>query len=217
MSGSTKKVYPRLIRPVFCDRHRGKDVLLVLTGKSMKTHWDRVREFGQNKVVIACNSIPFPAQYHMFTNRKKFCWHHKIVPKETMLLLGCYISPVVIAKKIGGRAYEWVYYRGRYPTAKRGSLSVENGIVDVSPCDVGSVMMGVAVAMGAAKIWIAGMDGFSVHAGGGEHFEEDGDETTMEIRLDRERCKWDILAKLKPTIITPTVYEEYYAGLADIV
>ena len=86
-----KKRFFLLRKPVYFQRHIGKDFLILATGPGIKTYRDRIQAFIKEKkpIVIATNFIDnlcIP-EYHMFNSRFRFCNFVKTVHSKSTLLL----------------------------------------------------------------------------------------------------------------------------------
>jgi hypothetical protein len=213
-----------LKKPGYDNRHPGRDFLIITTGPSMKEYKNLVRRFIESRdlVVVGCNFLDglCVPQYHIITNRKRFCTFAHSVPPESIFLLPRHFPPWLVKNVIGDRYYEEVMYKDKY-FADRGSLVIDRkGIIRADGGTSAMIALGVAVVMGARNVYFAGLDGFSMYPPEDIHFFKDSDSIPFDRRLMQEKNTLDMLDQMNEVlrerggeirILTPTVHKKYYA------
>jgi 4-hydroxy 2-oxovalerate aldolase len=206
----------KLTRPSYVNRHKGCDFLILATGPSLKQYKDKIQKFIDlyKPVVMAGNFIDnmFIPDYHAFVNRKRFCTYVKYTNPASKVLLSPYFPEHVIKSHYGGD-YEEIAFKNQYPSDD-GEIIISDGIIYAKGATVATILISVAVVMGANKVFIAGMDGYSKSVATHHHHEPDS--KNLEELLRQEKSMRQQLKCLKEylnnglTVITPTAYEHYY-------
>lgn len=205
--------------PNFINRHQAKDFLILLPGPSLKENISEIQKFNGEvrPITIACNNAHtlIPTDYVMFSNLKRFWNYAGDANPHKSFLLSCAFPWHLIKKRISGKAYERFYFR--YENLKSFKLELING---VPHCDdhitVGSLAVYVAHQMGAARILIAGFDGYS--ASTQTHFYQESDNKDLQALQFSQEANHFHLKKLeelfpgKIRIITPTHFKDFYAS-----
>ncbi len=218
---------PKLHRPVYIDIHKDRDFLLLATGPTVERYKEDIMGFINrvNPITIGCNNISklYTPNYHAFINRKRFVENISFIDKEKTRVI---ISPY-IAKWIIRRHFRDEYWPLMFADRPEGDFRISDGIL-FSSCKTSALMMiGLSIVMGAKKIHIAGLDGYSKYFLDGEKincldvkskygsFEKD---RRHYLRLEQlnERYLKEMddyfFAKRgnRLKIITPTVHAKYY-------
>lgn len=232
--GSGKKnLNVRLVKPAYYQRHPDSNILIVATGPSLKEYGALLAKYVKTHkgslVTIGVNFLDdlLIPDYHMFTNRKKFCTFVRAVPDESRMLLTPTIAKKVIKEHMPDRAYEEIMFKEEVPSKdqneiNQGSLLVDSqGIFYTKGSTVATTALGVAIVMGAKNVYFAGLDGFSMYEPDKIHHFKVDDIIPFERRLTQQRVTADILRNGNRilegrgggvTIITPTVYKEYHCN-----
>jgi len=222
LKGAKEKIRTdvRLTTPSYIDRHKGRDFLVLASGASLKEQRDQVQRFieQKNPIIMAGNFIDnmFVPDYHGFTNRKRFIAYIKSINSKSNVLLSPYFATYIIKENYRGK-YEEIVFDDQF-TLEKGRFEIKEGIIYSSGASVGTILLGVAIVMGAENIYVAGMDGYSKSSS--SHFYNEQDNKNMETLLIQERLMTeqlrdirDILKKNKRgrlAIITKTAYDEFY-------
>ena len=150
----------RLVRPEYSLRHYGRDILVVGTGPSIAHYQDKIRSFSEKKnlVIIGVNNAfeLFALDYVGFANRHRFlAFGRQCNSVTTRALLSIYFTDEQI-KKWCAMSHDLVMWRNsRDPNV----CSVDESGIISQYGSIGSLMVLVAYAMGANRVFIAGMDG----------------------------------------------------------
>ncbi|HJM83523.1 MAG TPA: 6-hydroxymethylpterin diphosphokinase MptE-like protein [Nitrospinota bacterium] len=230
-SNSKKNLHVRLKKPIYFNRYSDRDVLIVATGPSLKEYGKRLADYvvtnRDTLITIGVNYLDdlLIPDYHMFTNRKKFCTFVHAVQEKPIILLAPSIAKKVINSHMKNRYYEEIMFKELVPSKgqhaiEEGSIKVdENGIFYTKGSTVATTALGVAIAMGMKNVSFAGLDGFSMYEPDKIHHFKVDDVIPFERRLTQEKVTADILDNANNIlakrggqirIITPTVYKKYY-------
>ena len=108
-------------------------------------------------------------------------------------------------------------------------FDIKAGVITSNCRTVSILLIAVAIAMGAKRIFVAGMDGYKIHealGAGGTHFYEESQEAES-LRMLVEKHNWNetlldsinayLLANGKEGlhIITPTSHKKYYSHIQN--
>lgn len=150
-----------LEKPAYYNRHKGRDFLVLGTGSTLNEYGDRIKQFiaEKNLLVIGVNDITsfIVPQYQSFTNRFRLSQYGgTVVVGKTRGLMSIYFSDQLIAKFCKSE-YDLVVWK-KVEDASDSRLD-ENGIISHYGGSA-SLMVLVAYAMGARKIYVAGADGY---------------------------------------------------------
>ena len=148
------------------------------------------------------------------------------VHKDSKLLLGAYIPDEVIDERVA-REYETVYYQD----VLGPEFEIENGIISSSCRTVSVLMIGVAVSMGAKRIYVAGMDGYTNTEGNQFHsnmfYEEPNKIESSEILMELHKWSQYYIESISKYmianngegvhIVTPTSYKNFHLGVDNLI
>lgn len=215
----------RKVSVAYRDRHAGADFLVLANGPSLKEHAAEIREFIRRykPVVLAANYIGglFTPDYHAFSNKRRFVDYIDTVDKRSRLLVGEHIPPEMV-REYTDRAYEAVRYDDR-----DAPFSIHDGVIGTHCRTISMLLMGVAIVMGAKRIFAAGLDGYmGVNVKGQVHFYDEKDEPEKrEVLAERHMSNLRYLEELDEYmfsrkregihIITPTSYTAFYKGIEN--
>jgi hypothetical protein len=201
------------------NKHIGEDIVIFCTGKSIRKEGERINRSGLKGVRLGVNtaSLEQHLDYHLFTNNdrvKKYC-NSRYVSEQSDLLIG---SHVRASNRPKNREYQTVSYTDREPDEPIG---YSNGVIEGYYRTSGCLAVMIAHLMGARKIYVAGMDGFTHNFTGGVHFHSDDKTNKNDNKTYKEwRAGYDVpvmtvLNNLKTygidfKIITPTIFKNHY-------
>ena len=230
-----KKIeHPRLSRPPYVSRHPGRDVLVLGSGPSLGPHRHELYQLIQERelLVMGANHItPFiTPDYHAFTNRARFHdFAATINPSKSRVLLCPYLPEWVIKARYRG-PYELLMFRND-PEAP---FDIIDGVIQSDCRSVAVLSIGVAIVMGARRIFVAGIDGFRrlIAEGAATHYADTPLEHSREQREAFERYylgrteetaralrsvrDYMLRKGLEPfTMVTPTDYDEHYQPIGQ--
>lgn len=228
-----KILNPHLYRPPYVGRHAGRDFLVVCSGPSLGSHGPKISAFinDHRPIIISTNSVPSNIQpdYRVFTHRGRFIHQiSQLDPDASQALLSPYFPEWLIRKHYSGR-----YEQLMYVSDNEAPFAIKDGIIQTSCRSSGLLCIGVALVMGARRVFVVGMDGYSSflnssgainydttrpkHAGNSEanrvHYatlQEYHVRFLMEINNYMRQSLGERLR-----ILTPTDYQTYYDDISD--
>jgi len=207
----------------FINKHKGKDFLIVCTGKTLYKLSSEVRKFSvfnytMTMGINTCTRILIPS-YHVFTNNDRIKTYIGEHNSYSTLLIGSHIKERNIPKI----DHHIIKYTDRDPDEPIG---YENDTIKGYYRTGGCLMIMMAHLMGAKNIYVAGMDGFCYNFDGNVHFHFDDRRNKNNVKEFKEWYDYDtkvikVLSNLKEyginfKIITPTVYKEHYENIMDL-
>jgi len=164
----------------------------------------------------------FAPDYHAFTNKKRFSMYVDSVSPESRLMIGGNISREMIDEYVH-RDYETLYFRD--------VLDMDFDIADgriLSNCRTVSVLLaGVAVVVGARRIFIAGMDGYLLEKDlksalfYNETYDPVGEDLNIRRHYENERFLKQVDEYVKANglegihIITRANHQSFYKGFEN--
>jgi 4-hydroxy 2-oxovalerate aldolase len=134
--------------------HTGQEFLIIANGPSLKTHCGLISRFmeSQKCITIGLNFLDnmFVPDIHLFTSYARFRAHNHSVNTRSLLYVGSNLRNECI--DAAGVA-EWCQSSSSFSMA-------ENGMILTPHSNVSIIASGLAIAMGANKIYYAGLDGY---------------------------------------------------------
>ena len=214
-----KKIrHPKLERPSYVNRHRGRLAMILCSGPSLVSHRDAILRFISSHsglLVLAGNrafaSIPVGIPHYVgFTNRRRLCQYGREAAGRGWLLIGTSIPPWIL-RRLGTDEWE----RLPYVADDEAPFAVEEGIIQSGCGGVGPLLIATAAIMGAREIWVAGMDGYPKGIPEHAYAEQDRNEAgVMRHQEQTMRALVTMRPWLKamgvsgPHFLTPSVYQE---------
>lgn len=212
----------------YINRHRNHDFLILANGPSLNEYKDKINVFIKkyDPIILGANYMGglFKPHYHAFTNKRRYSSYVDTVDPESKLLIGQSISEELI-REYTNRDYE----RLSYIDALDPRFDIQNGLVTTNCRTVAILLLGVAIVMGAQRIFAVGMDGYIQNQSSENmHFYKEKDEKENgEMILEMHRwCQYFLeqidaylIARGKEGIhiLTPTNYRAFYKGLENYI
>lgn len=226
-----KKKNVKLSEPVYKDRHKGRNFLILGMGPSVATYLNQIENLihDKNLIVIGTNNcfkIVSKIDYHVFTSRHRFIDYGQQLNDSfsSKALLSPYIPEYTIQKIYQG-AYESIMYINDNDRC----FDIQNGIIQCSCKSVALLSIGISIVMGANKIFVAGVDGWlklidaktQLHCNDSlpkysrqerkQYLNHYRTSQEYHIRVLREISEYLNRHDRKMfSIVTPTEYQEYY-------
>jgi len=213
MSGKRSKV-------PYANRHKDRDFLILANGPSLEEYKSKIEKFitKYNPVVLGANYLGglLSPHYHAFNNKRRFTAYVDSVNPESRLLVGQYIPDEMI-REYTDRDYERLFYIDEF-----SDFGIKNGVITSNCRTIAVLLLGVAIVMGAKRIFAAGMDGYMGVSN--FHFYQEKDEKEDQGMII-ERHHWcqkyieqidEYLNNHKKEgvhILTPTSYKSFYKGI----
>jgi len=219
---------PAAKRPVYIDRHKGKDFLILANGPTLKEYSKETSEFidKYKPIVLGANYIGslFKPRYHVFNNKKRFIEYIDTVDKESSLLIGRSL-PDELIREYTGRDYETL----EYADLLDADFDIVNGVIQTNCRSVSVLLLGAAITMGAERIFAVGLDGY-LTAGdkGGYHFyNETGEPENRKIIVERHHWNEHFIRQIDEYfcnmgkegihILTPTDYKAFHKSFHNYI
>ena len=149
--------------PNYINIFNNREFLIFGNGPTINDHKVKLIEFikKKNLITMGGNNITdyYDVDYLGFTNRRRFSRYSKNISNKTKLLLSPYFKKTFIKKHIGNnKSYEEIMYIKNYLCK---SQLIEKNIILFDCRTISLLLMLVAYIMGAKKIYLAGLDGYS--------------------------------------------------------
>jgi len=204
-------------------RHEGRDFLVLANGPSLREYRDKIKLFVEehNPVILGANNLEmmFAPHYHAFSNKVRFMMHIDNVSPHSRLLIGENISRDIIVEYTH-RDYETLCFRD----VLDADFNIYDGRIQSNCRSVSVLLTGVAIVMGARRIFIVGMDGYLGKTKTNALFYEEKFQTSehgLQLHIHRwnEHFLKQIDLYLKKggnegvQIITPTSYKTMYKDI----
>lgn len=212
----------------YIDKHKDKDFLILANGPSLKKYKRQIDNFiaTYDPIIIGANYLGdlFEPHYHAFNNKRRLTEYIDSVAPESKLLIGQYIPDKMI-REYTNRNYEKIYYND----IVNADFSIVDGSITTNCKTIAVLLLGVAIVMGAKRVFAVGMDGYleidtksSLHFYPEKHEKEDK-EKLIELHQWCQRFLEQIDQYLKDNekegihILTPTSYKLFYTGLENYI
>lgn len=219
------------VKVPYIDRHKNRDFLILANGPSLKEYKEKISCFiaKYNPVILGANYLGglFLPDYHVFNNKRRFVDYIDTVKPESRLLIGQYITEKMI-REYTDREYERVYYADTL----NFNFGIENGVINTNCRTVAVLLLGVAIVMGAKRIFSVGMDGYLERDKQPQntsfHFYAEKDEKEdREMILERHYSCQKFIEQIDSYlshkgkegihILTPTSYKAFYKGIENYI
>ena len=219
---------PPTDRPVpYAERHVGRDILVLANGPSLKLSRERIDAFIKklDPIVLGANFLDgmFTPHYHAFTNKKRFMKYHHMVADRSTLLLSEHFEEDWI-REYTARPYLPL----RYVDVLSREFAIDRGILQSNCRTISVLLIGVAIVMGARRIFVAGMD---CYLGCDQrhplYYEEPDEHASSQSVIERHQWCQRYLELIDQYlrdrgqegihILTPTSYRAFYKGIANYI
>ena len=229
-SDSAEATYKKVVgcpNVPYVKRYKDRDFLIIANGPSIKEYAVKIENFitRYDPVILGGNYLGglFKPDYHCFVNKRRFVSYIDTVESESKLLLGQYIPDEMI-QEYTDRDYEKIYYID----VLNSEFQIKDGVITTNCRTVSVLLMGVAIAMGARRIFCVGMDGYIGQAKNGFHFYSEKDEQeNKEMILERHLWNQKFIEQIDEYlndkgqegihILTPTSYKSFYKGIENYI
>lgn len=212
----------------YINRHEGSDILILANGPTLKEYQPKIQKFiaKYQPVIMGANYLAglFEPHYHAFVNLKRFTMYVGEASPRSKLLLGENI-PESLISEYTQRPYERLYFRD----ILNADFDIVDGRIQTNCRTVSVLLCGVAIVMGAHRIFVAGMDGYMGKTNIRDTlFYEEAFEPE-ENKVNKERHMWNdrFLREVDQYfqdkgkegihILTPTSHQHFYKGIDNYV
>jgi 4-hydroxy 2-oxovalerate aldolase len=210
----------------YLDRHSGRDFLVLANGPTLKEEKDQVEKFIKkfDPIVIGANYLGelFVPHYHAFGNKKRFIDYIDTVDTRSNILISNIFSAEFIAKYTD-REYGFIQHLPQLSS----DFGISRGVIMTNCRTISILSAAVAIAMGAERIFIAGMDGYKQvdsFMKKSVHFYKESDEPgDFEILMEKHRWNERLLRQIDNylisnnkdglCILTPTSHKAFYKSI----
>lgn len=212
----------------YVNRHKGRDFLILANGPTLREYREKINKFIKkiDPVILGANNLSglFAPHYHAFNNKRRFMNYIDTVTPESKLLLSQHFSEGMI-KEYTDRDYEKLYYKD----VLNAKFDIKEGMIETNCRTISTLLIGIAIAMGAKRIFVAGMDGYLGHTpdGGMLYYEEKDEKTDRDMIIERHMWCQKFLEGIEEYllkqgqegihIITPTTYKTFYKSIENYI
>ncbi|MBT6051908.1 MAG: hypothetical protein HOG49_34325 [Candidatus Scalindua sp.] len=211
----------------YIERYKDRDFLIIANGPSIKEYAEKIENLiaKYDPVILGGNYLGglYTPHYHCFVNKRRFVSYIDTMEPESKLLIGQYIPDEMI-REYTDRDYEKIYYID----VLNSNFQIKDGVITTNCRTISVLLAGVAIAMGARRIFCVGMDGYIDQENSGFHFYSEKDEQE-DKKMILERHFWNQrfleqideylidLGKEGIHILTPTSYKSFYKGIENYI
>ncbi|MBU0567002.1 aldolase catalytic domain-containing protein [bacterium] len=211
----------------YINRHQGKDFLILANGPTLKEYKPKIEKLIEKHdfITLGANNLAglFKPDYHAFNNKRRFVSYIDTVAKESKLLIGQYISDEMIAEYIE-RDYEKIYYLDLL----NADFGIDEGVITTNCRTISVLLLGIAIVMGAKRIFCVGMDGYKdLEKGSLLFYDEKDEKEDQQMIIERHRWCQRFLGQIDEYlhakgkegihILTPTSYKSFYKGIENYI
>ena len=212
--------------PAYVNRHPNKDFLILANGSSLKQFKLQIQQFIQKNgpIVMGANNLSdlFFPNYQAFNNKKRFIQYVDSVSDQSNLLLSQYFSEEFI-RDYTKREFEFMCYQDTLNNV----FDIQNDVIQANCRTVSILLIGIAIVMGAKKIFVAGMDGYLPKNGkkSSLYYEEKNEKTDIDFILAQHQWCQRFLDQINHflekrgndpvCILTPTSYDLHYVKIEE--
>ena len=220
------KVHKQKLKDVpYVNRYKDRDFLILANGPSLKKYKPAVDKFIKkiNPVILGANNLSgmYIPHYHAFNNKKRFMMYADMVSPHSKLFLSQYF-PKELISEYSDSDYEKIYYKDSFNT----DFDIRDGVVQTNCRTISILLLGIAIAMGAKRIFAAGMDGYIDLKNSNLLFYNEQDEKEdRNLIVERHRSCEKFLGQIDSYlhkkgkeglhILTPTSYRSHYKGIEN--
>jgi 4-hydroxy 2-oxovalerate aldolase len=203
------------------DRHKNKDFLVLANGPNLKNYRDKIDEFIKkyDPVILGANYLEdlFIPHYHAFNNKKRFINYYHYTNPRSMLMLGPNLHPKITGIEPGRDFEELIYIN-----SNKNRFDIIDGIITSNCRTISILLIGIAIVMGAERIFAVGMDGYFIK-GSDYHFYSEDEAEDIEIIKEKHNESYRHLMEIENYleiqnkegihILTPTSYDRFFKGI----
>ena len=211
----------------YINRHKGRDFLVMANGPTLKEFKTKIDQFiaKYDPIILAANYLGglFKPNYHAFNNKRRMMSYIDMVAPESKLLIGQYI-PDEMVREYTAKDYERIYY----VDVLNADFSIVEGVVTTNCRTISVLLLGVAMVMGANRIFCVGMDGYvGIDKNNFYFYQEKDEQEDQEMIIERHRRCQRFLEQIDEDlnkrghegihILTPTSYKSFYKGFGNYI
>ena len=216
-----------LPRPAYVERHKGREFLVLANGPNLKNYKTEIEGFIRqyDPVILGANYLAglFTPHYHAFNNKKRFVSYVDKVNPGSRLLIGVNIPEEMIQEYVA-REYEDLIFQDLL----NGDFDIHEGMITTNCGTISVLLVGIAVVMGADRVFVAGMDGYLDRRTASHNlfYEEKFDSKEHDLNVKRHQANEHFLKQIDDYIrrnggegvhiITPTTHASFYKNMINV-
>lgn len=216
-----------LTKPAYVQRHKGREFLVLANGPNLKNHKTEIDEFihRYDPVILGANYLAglFRPHYHAFNNKKRFVSYVEEVNPQSQLLLGVNIPEEMIREYVA-REYESLVFHD----LQESNFDIQEGMITTNCGTISVLLVGIAVVMGADRVFVVGMDGYLDRRAASHNlfYEEKFDSKELDLNVKRHKANERFLRQIDDYIrrnggegvhiITPTTHTSFYKNMTNV-
>jgi len=214
-------------KPDYVNRHKDCDFLILANGPNLKKYKKEIDIFIEKykPIILGANFINglFIPDYHAFNNKRRFQNYISTASKRSKLLLSNHFSEDLI-KKYTERDYEKLCFSNTLT-----DFDIKDGAILSSCKTISVLLLGVAIVMGAKRIFSVGLDGYinkeslnKVH-----FYNEKDDPEDANIFIQKHKWMKHFLEQINNYLIrrnkegihilTPTGFRNFYKSIKNYI
>ena len=210
------------------DRYHSREFLVLANGPTLKDYKIEIDSFIEkfNPVVLGANYLNnlYVPDYHAFNNKNRLVSYINTVNSKSELVLGSNISQEMISDYVN-RDFEYLVFKDILDV----DFGVHNGVITCNCHTISVLLAGMAVVMGAKRIFIAGMDGFlnKKYVDSTLFYDEKFDVTEHDINMERHKWNEKFLDQIDEYlrenggegihILTPTSHTRFQKSITNYI
>lgn len=210
----------------YVNRYAGRDFLILANGPGLKKYRESIQAFmdAYDPVCLGANNLSdlFEPDYHAFTNKHRFVAYAETVSPRSKLLIGENIPGDMIREYVT-RDYESL----AFIDVLDAEFGIDDGIIQANCRTVSVLLIGVAIVMGAKRLFVAGMDGYLDKNAVTKalFYDEQIEPRDYDVIVDRHRWNEHFLNQIDEYvrdrhqegihILTPTSHQRFYKSIEN--
>lgn len=210
----------------YVGRHKGREFLVLANGPSLMACKQDIDDFiaKYDPVILGANYLGglFTPHYHAFNNKKRFVSYVDKVSPQSKLMIGVNIPDGMIQEYVLREYEPLVFY-----DFLDSDFDIRNGVITTNCRTISVLLAGLAVVMGAERVFIAGMDGYMDRRSASRNlfYEEKFDAVEHDLNIARHRDNERFLSQIDEYIkknggegvhiITPTTHTAFYKNMRN--
>ncbi len=209
----------------YINRYKDRDFLILANGPTLKEYKPAIDKFIKkiNPIILGANNLSgmYVPHYHAFNNKRRFMMYADMVSKHSKLFLSQYFSKELI-NEYSNSDYEKIYYKDSF----NANFDIKEGVIQTNCRTISILLLGIAIAMGAKRIFATGMDGYvDLKKNNFLFYNEQDEKEDHNLIVERHRSCEKFLGQIDRYlhkkgkeglhILTPTSYRSYYKGIEN--
>jgi len=211
----------------YIDRHKGREFLVLANGPNLLKYKKKIDQFIEkyDPIILGTNNLDglFIPHYHAFTNKRRFAMYADSVSESSSVMVSQHFDKEMI-KEYTTKPYEWIYYNDRLDV----DFDIKKGIVQCNCRTTSVLLLGIAILMGAERVFAAGLDGYmSVEGDGVFFYNEPVVQKNEDLLIELHQLCYKFIEQIDNYlvdngkdgvhILTPTGYRSCYKGIDNYI